>query len=64
MRAQDDSAKIDDVKLSPNKESPEETHTVKTVDISRSAGQTQDVIKPVGIVHETPAKEDTTSKKE
>lgn len=59
MRAQDAPAETDSVKLSP-----EETHTVKTVDISRSAGQTQDVIKPVEIVHETPATKDATAKKE
>lgn len=64
MRAQDSPAETDSAKLSPNKECLEETHTVKTVDISRSAGQTQDVIKPVDIVHETPATEGATAKKE
>ncbi|KAF3326047.1 hypothetical protein FCM35_KLT09127 [Carex littledalei] len=60
----DASGKIDSVKLPPNKESSEETITVKTVDISQSAGQTQDVTRPVEIVHETLATEDATSKKE
>jgi hypothetical protein len=62
--AQDASAKIDGAKINPNDESTKEIQTVKTVDISRSAGQSQDVKRPVEIVHEILAKEDTAAKKE
>jgi hypothetical protein len=62
--AQDASTKIDGAKINPNDESAKVIQTVKTVDISQSAGQSQDVKRPVEIVHEIPAKEDTATKKE
>lgn len=62
--AQDASTGIDSAKINSKEESAKVIQTVQTVDISRSVGQCQDVKRPVEIVHEIPAKEASTTKKE